>query len=90
LESEGELISELHPYEIRVSLAHGSIKKSIWLEGHIIHLREGELHCSEGISLVFVAEKIAGRQRRILQGILAHFFSLAETTTFRSESHRTG
>jgi hypothetical protein len=35
----GELISTLHPYDIRVSLAHRNIKKLVWPEGHIIHLR---------------------------------------------------
>jgi hypothetical protein len=39
--SEGELISALHPYEIRVFTCSTWYKeKSTWLEGRIEHLRD--------------------------------------------------
>jgi hypothetical protein len=86
LESEGELISALHPYEIRVFTCSWGIREIDLARGRIIHLRERDrLHWSEGICLGFVGERLQGDRGGFFKGYWHTSSAQAETTTFRSQ-----
>jgi hypothetical protein len=70
-----ELISTLNHFGIRVSLAHGGIRKLIWLGGCIIHEREGDLR---RIDLGFVREKFCRETEEDFQENRVHFQHQAE------------